>query len=342
MKRPLPSSPWPAACLMLLGACATTGDAGAPASSPPSPPSASGAIDRHDFLYCGEWQTDRPGEHMYLVRGGKVVWSHEIGDKEEYGDCWMLSNGNIVFSRKDRGASEIKPDLASGKGGQIVWDFQPPPRTEVHTSQPIGLDKVLVMQNGEPPRLMIINKASGAIEKSWTPEVKPGGSVHGQFRHARMTSKGTLLVAHLNLGKVREYDQDWKLLWEIDAPSAWAAVRLQNGNTLISGNQHRYLREVSPDKKVVWELTQADVDFPLFTLQEATRLPNGNTIVNNWVPNALKKDRWAGTVQVFEVTPDKKVVWKLSSWDQPNLGPASATHILGLPGLPEKPGDQMR
>jgi hypothetical protein len=333
---------------VLAGCAASSGDRKSTSASAGGEGSgrvtaAEDGLRRHDFLYCGEWQTDRAGEHMYLVRGGKVVWSHEIGDKEEYGDCWMLSSGNIIFSRKDRGASEIKPDLARGKGGDIVWDYQPPPRTEVHTSQPIGADKVLVMQNGTPPRLLLINKASNAIEKSWTPEVKPGGSVHGQFRHVRMTDRGTLLLAHLNLGKVREYDQSWKVLWEIDAPSAWAAVRLKNGNTLVSGNQHKYLREVAPDKRVVWELTQKDVDFPLFTIQEATRLPNGNTIVNNWVAkHDLPPEKWPGTVQVFEVTPDKKVVWKLSAWAEPNLGPASATHILGLPGLPEKPGDQMR
>jgi hypothetical protein len=42
------------------------------------------------------------------------------------------------------------------------------------------------------------------------------------------------------------------------------------------------------------------------------------------------------------VTPDKKVVWKLSSWSAPNLGPASCTQLLDEPGLPERPGDQMR
>ena len=78
-------------------------------------PSSTG-LDRHDFLYCGEWQTDRDGEHMYLIRGGKIVWSHAIGDKEEYGDCSMMSTGHILFSRKD-GATEIMPDLKSGKGG---------------------------------------------------------------------------------------------------------------------------------------------------------------------------------------------------------------------------------
>ena len=125
--------------------------------------------------------------------------------------------------------------------------------------------------------------------------------------------------------------------------SVWAAVRLKNGNTLISGNQHKYVREITPDKKVVWELTQADVDFPLFVLQEATRLNNGNTLINNWVStSSLPRDKWSGTVQLFEVTPDKKVVWKLSSWSNPNLGPASATHVLSDPGVPEKLGDLQR
>ena len=94
---------------------------------------------------------------------------------------------------------------------------------------------------------------------------------------------------------------------------------------------------------MVWELTQADVDFPLFVIQEATRLNNGNTLINNWVStSSLPRDKWAGTVQLFEVTPDKKVVWKLSSWSNPNLGPASATHILSDPGSPEKLGDLQR
>jgi len=37
---------------------------------------------------------------------------------------------------------------------------------------------------------------------------------------------------------VVEYDADGKETWSVLAPSAWAAVRLENGNTLISGNQH--------------------------------------------------------------------------------------------------------
>jgi hypothetical protein len=41
---------------------------------------------------------------------------------------------------------------------------------------------------------------------------------------------------------------------------------------------------------------------------------------------------WSGTVQVLEVTPEKKIVWALSSWDNPDLGPASSLQLLDEPG----------
>jgi hypothetical protein len=300
-------------------------------------------VAERDFLYCGEWQTDRPGEHMYLVRKGQVVWSHEIDDKEELGDCTMASNGHIFFVRKGRGASEIVPDLASGKGGQIVWDYEGGGKgTEVHSVQPVGSSQVWVMQNGTPPKLMLFDKASNTIVR--TVSFEAGPKVHGQFRHVRVTAEGTFVVAHLNLGKVVEYAADGTtVLFSTPAPSAWAAVKLKNGNYLISGNQNKYVREVNPRGDIVWELQQKDVDFPLFNVQETMRRANGNTVVNNWVStNTRPRPEWPGTVQVFEVTPDKKVVWKLSSWSAPNLGPASCTQLLDEPGVPERPGDQMR
>jgi hypothetical protein len=199
---------------------------------------------------------------------------------------------------------------------------------------------------------MLINKKQGpscqsaqpCVEKLWNPEGH--GSVHGQFRHVRMLANGNLLIPYTGGGQHRvvEYNQSMKKIWEVEAKSPWAAVRLKNGNTLISGNQHKYVREVTPDKKVVWELTQKDVpEIPFFTLQEAMRLSNGNTVVNNWCGGGLPKTEWAKScVQVFEVTPDKKVVWKVQQWESPNLGPGSSTQILDEPGVPQKPGDLQR
>jgi hypothetical protein len=36
-------------------------------------------LAQHPFLYCGEWDTLRPGETMFIVRDGKVVEPHDHG-----------------------------------------------------------------------------------------------------------------------------------------------------------------------------------------------------------------------------------------------------------------------
>jgi len=46
-----------------------------------------------------------------------------------------------------------------------------------------------------------------ARARDQTEAAGPQARGHGQFRHIRMTKAGTYLVAHLNLGKVREYDR---------------------------------------------------------------------------------------------------------------------------------------
>jgi outer membrane protein assembly factor BamB len=287
-------------------------------------------LAQHPFLYCGEWQNrSTSSQAIHIVRDGKIVWSYTNPLKGELGDCTMLSNGNIVFSRQF-GASEITPDK------DLVWNIDSAPGTEIHTAYPIDKDRVLIMQNGNPAKLLVI-KTSGRIvgtEKQLTLPTRVPTGIHGQFRHVRMTPAGNFLVAHMDLGKVVEYDQDGKEIWSVSAPSAWAAVRLKNGNTLISGNQRGYVREVNPQGETVWEINKDDLPgIPLHTVQEVSRLANGNTLINNWVGN-VPKEEWPNVVQLIEVTPDKKVIWALRDWT--TLGPASSTQLLDEPGIAEK------
>jgi hypothetical protein len=68
------------------------------------------------------------------------------------------------------------------------------------------------------------------------------------------------------------------------------------------------------------------------SIQEVTRLANGNTLINNWVGGVVEED-WPKVVQLIEVTPDKKVVWALRDWTI--LGPASSTQLIDDPGVAE-------
>jgi hypothetical protein len=328
---------------------------------------ASMGLDRHDALYCGEWQLTNPGETIYLIKGGKVVWSHAIPDADELGDCTLTSDGHVFFARKTYGAQEIVPDLASGKDGEVVWEYKEDKGTEVHTVQPLGKDKVMIMQNGTPAKLLVIDKTKSKSCTSADPCVvqhfspPSNGATHGMFRHVRMLANGNILVPFTGgaQNRIIEYkptsDTEWMPVWQfpkdpmadpITAGSPWAAARLHNGNTLISGNQNNYVREVTTTGEVKWEFTQKDLpaDIKFYTVQEAMRLANGNTIINNWCGGAgYAKADWAtGCTQVIEVTPDKQIVWKVKQWSNPNLGPGSSTQLLDEAGTPEIPGQLQR
>ncbi|HEX8325298.1 MAG TPA: hypothetical protein VF595_15460, partial [Tepidisphaeraceae bacterium] len=212
-----------AAAGVVAGLFATTSPAVAqtpPATQPLSPAVLPGrGLNEHDFLYAGEWDTRKEMQSMFIVRGGNIVWQYSIplkrpgGGVQEFDDVTRLSNGNIVFSRMS-GAGMVTPDK------QIVWNYDAPPGTEVHSCQPLDLDRVLIMRNGNPAQLMIINTKTNAVEKEMVlPTGKKG--THGQFRHIRMTAAGTLLVPHMDMDKVCEYDAGGKEIWSCPAPGPW-------------------------------------------------------------------------------------------------------------------------
>ena len=58
-----------------------------------------------------------------------------------------------------------------------------------------------------------------------------------------------------------------------------------------------------------------------------------NTLISNWCVKDVKDAaEWNRTAQIFEVTPDKKIVWALSQWADPDLGPGSMIQLLDQPG----------
>ena len=338
---------WLAAASVIQGAITSVSlaQSNAPSAYPPPPAVLPGqGLAQHDFLYAGEWDTRNPMETMSLVRNGKVIWTYQIPDKDpdngqlsEFSDLHRLSNGDIVFAYKT-GWRKIDAQ------GKTIFDFKAPKGeqgwTEIHTAQPLGHDKVLFMQNGTPAKLLIHNLKTGKTEFEQVVKTKAPvdqRSVHGQFRNVRLTRAGTFLIAHMNLGQVIEYDRDWKEIWvTTNAPSVWHAVRLKNGNTLVSGNQHAFVREINPRDEIVWEVKDGDLPgIKINGVHQAIRLANGNTVICNWTTRVAKQD-WPKIVQLIEVTPEKKVVWAINQWDSPDLGPASCLQILGEAGAAEE------
>jgi hypothetical protein len=300
---------------------------------PASVPSLPGrGLAQHAMLYAGEGYNT-----IFLVNGGKVTWTYSAGRGGEIDDVWMLTNGHVLFTRQNY-VEEVTPER------EVVWHYDAPEGTEIHTCQPIGLDKVMIMRNGLPPKLMIINKKSGAVEVQHAlpaeSETDPK-TVHPQFRRARVTANGTYLLAFLKMNQVVEFDKNFQPIWTCAIPTPWAAARLKNGNTLITDEREKLVREVNAKGETVWEFKQADLpaEIVLHNLQTAERLASGNTVIFSSTGGTKREDR-PNIIQAIEVTPEKKLVWVLQDWK--NLGPATTAQFLDQPGIPEKPGDLQR
>lgn len=276
-------------------------------------------LAEHDFLYAGESKQRR----AFIVRKGRVVWTYEDPTgRGEISDAVLLANGNLLLAHQ-YAVTLVAPDK------RILWNLEAPRGTEIHTAMPIGKDHVLYVQNGPSAWVRVVHLKSGAVPLEFRIPVGNTNGVHGQFRHGRLSERGTLLLAHMDLGKVSEYDATGKELRSWPAKNPWGVTPLANGNLLIVDRNG--VRELSLDGATVFTISPA-VDSPnyaLSSLQLAWRLPGGRTLVNNWFNEwSGKLDRTHPPVQAVEFGPDRTITWVLQSWEEPDLGPATTIQIL--------------
>jgi hypothetical protein len=95
----------------------------------PVPPRLPGkGMAQHSMLYIGEGYNK-----MFLVNKGKIIWTYSTGPGNEYDDVWMLSNGNVLFTRMQY-IAEVTPDK------KMVWRYDAPPGTEfTRVSPSVGI-----------------------------------------------------------------------------------------------------------------------------------------------------------------------------------------------------------
>jgi hypothetical protein len=212
-------------------------------STLPAPPG--NGLAQHPMLYAGEGYNT-----LFLVNNGKVIWTYSSGRGGEIDDVWLMTNGHILYSRMSF-IEEVTPQK------KVVWHYDAPQGDARFTpASRSASTKFSSSQNGLPPKAIIINKATGAVEMEHAlpaPSETDPKTVHAQFRRFRMTAAGTYLAPHLNMGKVVEYDKDFKPIWTYEVRGPWSAARLKNGNTLINSESGRVVREVNPEGRNVWE-----------------------------------------------------------------------------------------
>ena len=251
-------------------------------------------------------------KHSFLIAGtatvivgedGAVKWSTEGRAR----DAFVLKNGNVLASIGNS-AMEITRE------GEVVWNYQlAPENKELGTAVRLENGNTLVVERGINPRLLEITKEGEiAVEVPLKPETD---NAHMQTRMARKLPSGNYLVPHLLAFKVKEYQPDGTVvrtiktdLKELGGREAenwpFTAIRLQNGNTLVNLTHGNKTVEFDSEGKVAWKVTNDDVDGRFADPCGGQRLASGNTVVCSYAQTDPDKPK------LFEVTPDKNVVWE--------------------------------
>jgi hypothetical protein len=227
-------------------------------------------LSQFDFFYAGESKE----QNMYIVKNGRIEWEYKgPKDQGEISDAVLMTNGNILFAHQ-RGITLITPEK------KVLWHYDAPKGCEIHTAQPIGKKYVMFIQNGDSGRVFVVNVKKNETVRRFTIPIKMPASTHGQFRHARLTVKGTLMVAHMDLGKISEYDSRGKELFTMSAPGVWGVEPLKNGNILACCRSQ--ILEVTSKGEKVWDFQFKDIpEYNFNSPQVAIRRPNGNTVAGN-------------------------------------------------------------
>ncbi len=275
------------------------------------------SLARHDFFYAGQSKRLR----MFIVRNGQVSWAYEdTARKGEISDAVLMTDGNILMAHQ-YGIAEITPQK------EAVWSYNAPEGTEIHTIQPVGRNHVVFVQNGNPAKVVVMEIPSTHIVREFQLPTSGKGSVHGQFRNARLSSRGTLIVANMSLGCVHEFNAQGNEVYRWDGFLPWSAQELPKGNILVTGRKG-HIQEINRMGQTVWEINTTA--FGVTQPQKTVRLKNGNHIVNNWYNewNKTPMDSAHAPVQAVEVDTEGKVVWQLRAWSSPDLGPSTTIQLL--------------
>jgi hypothetical protein len=281
---------------------------------------------------CADGSTEPVVRHSYLVLGGKTAIIGEDGQAQwEYGggsrDGFVLPNGNVLIAWADR-VEEVTREK------QIIFSYKRSKENgEISTTQRLYNGHTLVTELGARPRLVELNPQGNIVlDVPLQPETD---NVHMQTRMARQLKNGNFLVPHLLAFAVKEYSPEGKVvrvfktdLDELGGRKSenwpFTAIRLDNGNTLVSLTHGNKVVEIDQRGEAVWKVGNEHVGGQFKDACGAQRLANGNTVVGSHGASQ--------GVSMIEVTPRHKIVW---TSDHPLAAGVHHFQILTTNGKPE-------
>jgi len=256
---------------------------------------------RHSFFIAGPKFTGIIGEN------GEEIWK---ADKSGARDGYVLPNGNILICWGD----EVREYNGDKK---IIFNFKKSAaENELGTAVRLKNGNTLITESGKTPRLVEVDQL-GQI-KTTVPLLPETDNIHMQTRMARKLINGNYLVPHLLAFSVKEYTPTGKIVNTIktDLPELggrevenwpFTAIRLQNGNTLVTLTHGNKVVEFNPQGTVVWKISNNDFEEkPFKDPCGAQRLPNGHTVIASYGAS--------DGIRLFEVDNNKKIVWTYNGY----------------------------
>ncbi len=303
-RQPLPPLPLLASFLLTIGLCGERSSAEQP----------------HHRIVTADSSQKRL---TVIGENGQTEWEYAIGPLH---DLHMLDSGNILLQTNWTRIVEVDPAT-----DRVVWEYDSSQqngnagkKVEVHAFQRLSDGNTLIAESGVSRLIEVDSDGKLVVE---IPLRVADPHPHRDTRLVRKLPNGNYLVCHEGDGVVREYTANGSTAWEFKVPlfgrqplpghgpeafgnQCFAALRLSNGNTLIStGNGHSVL-EVTPSKEIVWKLEQHDLPgIELAWVTTLQALPNGNLVIGNCHAGPANP-------QVIEIDRDKQIVWTFQDFER--------------------------
>ncbi len=278
---------------------------------------------RHSMLITGP-------KTVLVGEGGEVLW--QVGENSRDGS--VLPDGNLLIAHA-RHAREYTRD------GEVVWEYTISEENgELERATRLAGGVTMVVELGKKPQVLEVDRDGKVLVA--VPLQPETDNQHMQTRMARKLPNGNYLVPHLLAFAVKEYTPDGEVVRTIRtdleelggrAAENWpfTAIPLEGGNVLVNLTHGNKTVEFDPEGKVVWRADNTTNPGLFADPCGAQRLPNGNTIICSYGQRDAEKPR------IFELTPDKEVVWEFC---HPEAG-AHEVHIVSTNGEPI-PGEPLR
>ena len=281
---------------------------------------------RHSLFIAG------PDFTGILNEDGTEKWN---AGRKAARDGYVLDNGNVLIAWSDE-VKEINPQ----ENDTVVFHYRlSAVNKEIGTAQRLSNGNTLIAELGKEPKLLeITTDGTVAVTVNLKPETD---NAHMQTRMARKLANGNYLVPHLLAFNVKEYNSQGEVIRVLKtdleslggrAAENWpfTAIRLENGNTLVNLTHGNKTVEFDEAGNIVWRISNADFPDlkPFDDPCGGQRLPNGNTVITSY--HATKG------IKVFEVTRDKKMVWKYDGPYRAHEFQVLTTNGVKLPMPPMK------